>query len=200
MHLYGLLDSPFVRRVAVTLEHYGLQYQRTAWSVYRNADTLSSINPLITAPVLELEDGTRLIDSHRICEWIEENRPAGSPALTPTDAIQRRDMWQVASVANLVCEKVGQLYRELSWRPSELHYQVAIDRMRGQIYSGLEMLEQCCPEELPVTHASIMAAITRTFVEYYRDTLGITLPVMPSLDQCTERLELTEPFKRTPLK
>lgn len=43
MRLYGLLDSPFVRRVAITLKHFGIEYEHIHWSVYRDAEALARL-------------------------------------------------------------------------------------------------------------------------------------------------------------
>jgi Glutathione S-transferase, N-terminal domain len=60
--LIGMMDSPFVRRVAIALDAYGISYAHTPLSVYRNPELLAAINPLMTVPVLQY-GGKQLIDS-----------------------------------------------------------------------------------------------------------------------------------------
>jgi glutathione S-transferase len=54
MILVGQYDSPFVRRVAVTLHHYHMPFERNTLSVFSNAKKMQKINPLIRIPSLEL--------------------------------------------------------------------------------------------------------------------------------------------------
>ena len=69
MHrLVGQYDSPFLRRVAVTMHCYGIPYERDVLSVFRNADQVAEINPLIKVPVLILPNGEKVFDSQMILE------------------------------------------------------------------------------------------------------------------------------------
>ncbi|MDJ0609366.1 MAG: glutathione S-transferase family protein [Kiloniellales bacterium] len=53
--LVGQFDSPFVRRVAVALNHYGLPYERNVLSVFRDFEAMLAVNPLGKVPSLILE-------------------------------------------------------------------------------------------------------------------------------------------------
>ena len=55
MILVGQYDSPFVRRVAVTLHHYHMPFTRNTMSVFGDAKAMQKINPLIRVPSLILE-------------------------------------------------------------------------------------------------------------------------------------------------
>ena len=57
MILVGQFDSPFVRRVAVTLNHYHMPFTRNALSVFRDMKDMQKINPLVRVPALILESG-----------------------------------------------------------------------------------------------------------------------------------------------
>ena len=61
MRLIGMLDSPFVRRTAVCLEHLQVKFQHEPVSVFSNFEQFRSINPLVKAPTLICDDGTVLI-------------------------------------------------------------------------------------------------------------------------------------------
>jgi glutathione S-transferase len=63
MLLIGHYDSPFVRRIAVTLRTYGMAYDHEAWSTFGDADKIARYNPLRRVPTLVLDDGTVLVDS-----------------------------------------------------------------------------------------------------------------------------------------
>lgn len=60
MILVGQYDSPFVRRVAVTLNLYGLPFGRWSFSVFKDFDAVLALNPLGKVPVLTLDDGEGL--------------------------------------------------------------------------------------------------------------------------------------------
>jgi glutathione S-transferase len=92
MILVGQYDSPFVRRVAVTLHHYGMPFSRNRISVFSDADKMATINPVVRIPSLILDDGSTLIDSAAILDWLDEQ--AGDKALTPRGGDDRRDVWR----------------------------------------------------------------------------------------------------------
>ena len=68
MILVGQNDSPFVRRVAVTLRHYGMAYQRKPLSVFADYDAVRALHPLGRVPILLLDDGETLADSAAILD------------------------------------------------------------------------------------------------------------------------------------
>lgn len=71
MKLIGMLDSPFVRRAAITLKLKGLAFEHLSLSVFRDFDRFQSINPLVKAPTLVGDDGWQLVDSTLIIDWAE---------------------------------------------------------------------------------------------------------------------------------
>ncbi|MDH3379823.1 MAG: glutathione S-transferase N-terminal domain-containing protein, partial [Gammaproteobacteria bacterium] len=46
MILVGQYDSPFVRRVAITLNLYGMHFERKVLSVFTDFEAMLAINPL----------------------------------------------------------------------------------------------------------------------------------------------------------
>lgn len=198
LQLIGLNDSPFVRRVGVTLELYGLPYRKTDWSVYRNVDQLKTVNPMNTAPTVVLDDGTMLIESHAIIDWLDR-QVSPERRLMPAGGVERRDCQQIIAVADVACEKVGQLYRERDWRPRELWYAVAIERFGSQIAVACSELEKRLAGEWFVggrmTQADLAGAITLRFVRYYARELDFALPALPRLESLGARLEALPAFK-----
>lgn len=55
MILIGQYDSPFVPRVAVALNLYGIGFERRVLSVFADFDAMLRINPLGKVPVLQLD-------------------------------------------------------------------------------------------------------------------------------------------------
>lgn len=76
MILIGQYDSAFVRRVGITLRHYGLAFTHRPWSVFGDIDRLMEINPLGSVPVLVLASGTALTDSKTILDHLDTLAPA----------------------------------------------------------------------------------------------------------------------------
>lgn len=71
MLLIGRLDSPYVRRVAVSLRLLGLPFEHRAVSVFRDFEEFQAINPVVKAPTLVCDDGTVLMDSNLILAYAE---------------------------------------------------------------------------------------------------------------------------------
>ena len=71
MKLYGMLDSPYVRRVAISLQLLGLRFEHQSLSVFRGFEDFRRINPVVRAPTLVCDDGEVLMDSNLIIELAE---------------------------------------------------------------------------------------------------------------------------------
>src|SRR5512144_2284116 len=96
MRLVGQLDSPFVRRVAVSMTLLGMPFERDRSSVFGNFEDVSRINPLGRVPALILDDGTVLVDSTAILDWLDaEVGPAR--ALMPSPGAARIACWRLVA-------------------------------------------------------------------------------------------------------
>ena len=71
MVLIGVFESPFVRRVAITLRLLGLPFEHRALCAVRNFDALCEVNPVGKAPTLITGEGDMLIDSTLIIDYAE---------------------------------------------------------------------------------------------------------------------------------
>jgi len=143
MILVGQFDSPFVRRVAVTLNHYHMPFTRNPLSIFRNAAEVQKINPLLRVPALILEGGETLIDSHAIIDHLDE-MAGPARALTPRHGPERRHVLQTVYLAAGLAEKVVQLFFE---RLNHADAALSKDwekRLLSQINTTLEKLEHDC--------------------------------------------------------
>ncbi len=142
MILVGQFDSPFVRRVAVTLHHYHMPYARKALSVWRNAEEMRKINPLIRVPTLILETGETLVDSSAIIDHLDE---AAGPAraLTPPHGAERRKVVQPVVLALGATEKAVALFFERMFYGERISRDYEA-RMLSQIRATLDRLEHDC--------------------------------------------------------
>ena len=68
MILVGQYDSPFVRRVAISLRLLSFAYEHDTRSVFGDFDSMRTTNPLGRIPSLILDDGNAA----------EKNNPVGS--------------------------------------------------------------------------------------------------------------------------
>lgn len=71
MKLIGMLDSPYVRRVAITLKRLDIPFEHEALSVFRTFEQFQRINPVVKAPTLICDDGTVLMDSCLIIDYLK---------------------------------------------------------------------------------------------------------------------------------
>jgi glutathione S-transferase len=143
MILVGQFDSPFVRRVAVTLNHYHMPYTRNPLSVFRNVAEMQKINPLVRVPALILEDGETLIDSSAIIDYLDE-KAGPARALTPAHGPERRKVLQPVAIATGTSEKAVALFFERLFH-SDKHINRDFEkRMQSQIEASLARLESDC--------------------------------------------------------
>ena len=70
MILVGQYDSPYVRRLAISLRVLGFEYQHDTRSVFADFDAMRKVNPLGRIPSLVLDGGETLIDSAAILDWL----------------------------------------------------------------------------------------------------------------------------------
>ncbi len=159
MILIGQFDSPFVRRVAVTLHTYRIAFERQPYSVFSNIGHVRTYNPLVRVPTLILDDGEVLIDSSLIIEHLDELVGA-SKALIHADGAERRKVLQLTALGHGVAEKVIQLFFERYFHEPHQRSAAFEGRCVDQIQSALGILEARCREHWffgdRISHADIM--------------------------------------------
>src|SRR5262250_3233035 len=96
MILVGQFDSPFTRRVAVSLHLLGLPFSRNTLSGFADAVEMRRINPLGRIPSLILDDGEVVIDSAAILDHIDQVVGPERALLPPSGATRRRALKIVA--------------------------------------------------------------------------------------------------------
>lgn len=140
MQLIGMLDSPFVRRTAISLQLLGLPFESRPISVFRQMDEFRRFNPVVKAPTLVLVDGTALMDSNLIFQHAESLAgPARS--LWPAAPAERVRALRLTGLALAACEKAVQLVYERELRPLEKRHEPWADRVRGQLLAAWEAIE-----------------------------------------------------------
>jgi glutathione S-transferase len=140
MRLIGMLDSPYVRRVAISLKLMQLPFELDQLSVFRNYAEFEAINPMVKAPSLVTDDGVMLTDSTLILDHAE--RLAGpARSLMPPQGRARDDALHVIGLALAANEKAVQIVYERNLRPAEKQHQPWMERVRGQLLKGYAALE-----------------------------------------------------------
>lgn len=140
MRLIGMLDSPYVRRVAISLTLLDLPYVHEPLSVFRHYDSFAAINPVVKAPTLATDEGIVLMESSLILEHAER---LADPrlSLAPTDIPTHARAQRIVGLALAACEKAVQIVYERELRPVEKQHQPWVDRVRGQLLAAYGLLE-----------------------------------------------------------
>src|SRR6202167_3570559 len=96
MILIGMFDSPFVRRVAVSMNLLEIPFEHRNWSVGKDFELIRQFNPLGRVPALVLADGESLIDSAAILDFLDDS-VGPERALLPRPGKERRDALRVVA-------------------------------------------------------------------------------------------------------
>jgi glutathione S-transferase len=169
LKLIGMLDSPYVRRVAISLQLLQLPFEHRSLSVFRTFDEFSRINPVVKAPTLVCDDGQVLMDSTLILQYAEAL--AQPRSLLPRALPQLQRELQLTGLALAALEKSVQIVYERGLRPPEKLHQPWVARVTGQLLAALRLLEQALAERPlevtsgTLTQAGVSAAVTWHFVQ-----------------------------------
>ena len=204
--LLGLYDSPFVRRVAVTMTLYGIAFEHVSLSVFRHMDAMRPLNPLFKVPMLTLPSGEKLYESAYLLDYLDElAAERGLAPLTPRSGVERRQVQQLMALAIVATEKAVAIEYERK-RPAELHWPDWTSRLRDQMRQAFAMLEERLEERLEgdflvggcLTQADVTAVAGIGFVRY---VLPHEWPAgaYPALERLADRLEASAAFKAVPL-
>jgi len=200
--LLGLFDSPFVRRVAITMMRYGIPFEHVSLSVFRHMQQMRPLNPLFKVPMLTLPSGEKLYESAYQLDYLDElAEQQGLQALTPRYGASRREVLQKVTLAMIAVEKaVGLAYERR--RPAELRWEEWVERLREQMRTALDQLEAALSGEWLVaprmTQADISAAVSVSFIRF---VLPEEWPAAryPALERLTAKLESTAEFLGVPI-
>ncbi len=119
MHLISSPASPYGRKARLTAHVKGLMDKLTVITADEAAagQGAPSKNPLAKIPVLVLDDGTQIYDSHVICEYLDAQ--VAQPALFPGDGPARWDTLTRAALADGIMDAALLLVYEKRYRPEE---------------------------------------------------------------------------------
>jgi glutathione S-transferase len=203
MLLIGMFDSPFVRRVAVTLKLLDLPFEHANWSVGKDFDRIREYNPLGRVPTLVIGRNEILFESGAILDYLDELVGPGR-ALLPRSGAERRLALNLMAMATGAAEKgVLQVYEGV-FRPESKRHQPWLDRLRTQMNMSLAAIDRYVGERgvsqwligKRMSQADITVACAFTFLN---DTLRVASDhvMFQSLATLANRCESLPPFQET---
>jgi len=201
MQLIGMLDSPYVRRVAISLQLLGLDFEHRSLSVFRTFEQFRAINPIVKAPTFVCDDGTVLMDSTLILAYAEAL--AHPRTLMPTALPELEHALRVVGLALVACEKSVQIVYERELRPPEKLHEPWVKRVTGQLLAAYRALEEAVtrhPMEVTsrtIGQAGLSAAVAWHFTQR---TLPEVVPAndYPWLREFSARAEALPEFAAAP--
>ncbi|HEX3913940.1 MAG TPA: glutathione S-transferase family protein [Steroidobacteraceae bacterium] len=200
MILIGMFDSPFVRRVAVSMNLLGIPFEHRNWSVGREFELIRQFNPLGRVPALVDADGETLIESSAILDFLDQ---AAGPerALLPLSGELRREALHIIAIAAGAAEKGVTQVDETAFRPPEKRYRPWVERCHAQMHGALGELDRLCQVRGDewlignrITQADITAACVYTYLSDALD-LNRDTAAYPALGAVTARCEALPEFK-----
>lgn len=208
MVLIGMLDSPFVRRVAITMQMLGINYQHRPLSIFKSFDEFRAVHPLVKVPTLVCDDGEMLLDSTLIIDYLE-TLVDPDESLLPREAMARRAALQQIGEALVGMEKVAQLIYEKTQRPKEMRHAPWINRLEQQLISAAGLMEASVEAAADagmewlsgetVMQADITTAVAWDFIQ--RAASRVVRPTdHPSLVEYSKRAEALPAFRACPPK
>lgn len=133
MQLIIAKPSPFARKVRIALREKDIPHEEVVSNPW-NADALAPThNPLGKVPVLLLEDGSAIYESHVIVDYLETLSGSNLMPPAPEDAILAR---QIDALAMGICDAVVLLVLE-GQRKAEARSVNWITRQNAKVAAGV---------------------------------------------------------------
>lgn len=197
-------DSPYVRRCAITMKRMGIAFEHQQVSVFRHFDRFASINPVVKAPSLVCDDGTVLMDSGLILDYLE-TCVAPAKALMPAGGPARQEALRLIGLAMAACEKNVQMVYEKEQRPEDKRHGPWFERVKGQAHAAFGELERSAAAASPwlqgasLTAADIAVACAWRLGQFY-NSVEVPAGKYPALVAYSARAEALPEFVAVPLE
>lgn len=200
MRLIGMLDSPYVRRVAISLDLLGVPFTHEAVSVFSTFEQFQRINPVVKAPTLVCDNGDVLMDSSLILQFVEATLTRD--CLWSHDAAMYQREMRCVGLALAACEKSVQIVYERNLRPAHAQHEPWMQRVRGQMlaaYADLEAEVGAHTAQYATTRSQ--ACVTTAVVwQFTQSMLAALVPTRehPAIAALASRMEATPQFLNYP--
>jgi len=203
MLLIGMYDSPYVRRVAVSLKLCGIAFEHGNWSVGADFERIRQYNPLVRVPTLVLDDGEVLLESSALLDYLDE-LVGPQRALLPRVGRERRTGLRLMALASGAADKGREQIYERAFRPVQKRHEPWLARCRMQMHGALSELERHADARGSgrwllgerLTHADIMVVCAFSFL-CEALALGAQAAPYPALSALTARCEALPEFQST---
>jgi glutathione S-transferase len=195
MQLIGMLDSPYVRRVAVAMLSAGVPFEHRPISLFRHIDAFSALSPMLKAPSLIADDGGALVESGVILDYLGWRFPAMA-SMRPRSL----PAFRALGAALTLMEKAVQLHYERALRGPGERSESWRARVRGQLTAALSALEATAPQAFyddAIGHADIAVVCAFGFV---RGMVGdvVATDGFPRLATFSSEIEALPAFRAAP--
>ena len=189
--LVGRLLSPYVRRIAVTLNLYNMPFERLIISAIDDEAVRERINPVGRVPAFVLSETETIVDSIAILDHLDEL--AGPDSLTPQFGFPRRQtLYQLALATGAIDRAMGANAERRRKPPDD-------DRLKRQLrqckngFTTLETLLDADAEYFggnKIGQADVTIVVGMTFIEHiFPGTLSAAeLPRLHALAARSESL------------
>jgi glutathione S-transferase len=200
MKVFGTASSPFTRKVRIVAHEKGLPVEYVVDSPMTADSGIAAMNPLGKIPVLTRADGSTLIDSNLIAEYLDTLKD--TPRLIPVVGPEHFDVRECDVLAAGIMD-AAVLIRMESIRAENERSEKWIARQRGKIDRTLEHMNKrlagrqyCVGLALTVADISLGCAVSY---------LRLRFPEVPWTEQYVNvgrvaaALEARESFKSAPM-
>jgi glutathione S-transferase len=206
VRLIGIFLSPYVRRVAVSLNLLNLPFEADQVFVFGEPDVVRRYNPLVRIPALVLDDGTNLVESGAILDEID-HMVSPERRLTPSNGSPRRRVLQAAAMALGCADKAQWAFYEDRVRPTEKVHTPWIEHNDNQVLGGFEHLNGAATKiddggwiagTPQISQADVTTTAAFTFANLGRPHLELSKR-FPELSRFVARCEALPAFLKAPL-
>jgi glutathione S-transferase len=186
--LVGMFDSPYVRRVAITMRILDLPFEHLDWSIGKDQDRVKQYNPLGQVPILVLDDGEAIVDSATILDYLDSKH-----TLVPQTGEARRRVLGATTLACGMADKARMQMYEIIFRPAALRYPPLVERLNDQLLATATELEKLCATPTPylfgdrIFQADITLGCAFTYVT---ETVKLAAPLPAMRARCARLAEL----------
>ncbi len=197
MLLIGRYLSPFVRRVAVTLQHFEIPYRRRVLSTLTDMPDIEKSNPVGRVPVLVLPSGESVIDSAAILDFLDQ-RAGPARALMPASGPARQRAFASLMLAVGTIERAMTANGERR-RPADKQMPEKFDSLLRFVRQGLEELDRALGEQPwfvgdRMLQPDITAAVGLSFIRRVHPGL-VAEEDFPALSRLTAHCEAMPAFQ-----
>jgi len=203
MILYGRYLSPYTRRVAITLRLHGMPFEHQRLLPWRDLQGVMAVNPLGRVPALRLDDGSVMVESGVILDYLDHEVGPGRALVPLLDRGARRAVLDVVALAEGTMDKAIELETERLLRPKGTESRAIHDRFQSQTIAGLAALEARLGADWFVggrmTQADVTTGVLTDFLERMMPDL---MPPgrHPRLEAHRARCRQFSAFQETPLE